>query len=153
MSIYLVQHGQAESEEVDPQRHLTEKGIADVKKISAFLKAAQVHVDSVWHSGKARAAQTADILGKAVEAKNMVQRKGLAPNDDITAIRDELTKSGVDIMIVGHLPFLSKLASSLVAGDESADIVAFQQGGLVCLEQNEDKSWEMRWMVVPELLP
>ncbi len=56
-------------------------------------------------------------------------------------------------MIVGHLPFLSKLASSMVVDDDSASVVAFKEGGIVCLEKNEDMVWHIAWMVVPELLP
>ena len=34
MRLYLVQHGQAKSEEVDPQRGLSERGIQDVGRLS-----------------------------------------------------------------------------------------------------------------------
>ena len=153
MRIYLVQHGQAKSEDVDPGRHLTQKGIDDAMKMSAFLKNAGLHVDAIWHSGKTRAAQTADILAAGIAAdQGIIQHDGLAPNDDIGLIKDELLQSNLDLMIVGHLPFLSKLASSLVIGDESAGTVTFQQGGVVCLEQDQAKLWTVRWMVVPELL-
>ena len=154
MRIYLVQHGQAKSEDIDPDRHLTEKGIADVKKISCFLKGAALGVDVIWHSGKARAAQTAEILSQSVvAAQGSFQHKGLSPNDDVKPIKDELLRSGKDVMIVGHLPFLSKLSSLLLTGSDSNNIVAFQQGGVVCLEQNENILWQLRWMVVPDLLP
>jgi phosphohistidine phosphatase SixA len=53
-------------------------------------------------------------------------------------------------MIVGHLPFLSKLTSRLLGKEE--EVVNFQQGGIVCLEKMEHLPWRIRWMVVPELL-
>ena len=154
MHLYLVQHGQAKSEDVDPDRHLTEKGQNDVKKISAFLKQSGLSVDTIWHSGKTRAAQTADILASGVVVnKSIVQHNDLAPNDAIEPVKEELIEANEDLMIVGHLPFLSKLASALIANSESADVVTFQQGGIVCLERNEGLAWSMRWMVIPELLP
>ncbi len=154
MRIYLVQHGQAKSEDIDPDRHLTEKGIVDVMKMSRFLKNARLRVDVIWQSGKARASQTADILAEGVAASNGINKHdGLSPNDDTKPIRDELLQRGIDVMIVGHMPFLSKLASSLIAGNESAGIAAIQQGGVVCLEQNDNKMWQVRWMIVPDLLP
>jgi phosphohistidine phosphatase len=154
MRVYLVQHGQAMSEDQDPGRHLTEKGIADVRKISLFLKNAQIRVDAIWHSGKARALQTAEILAERIISKHdVIEHKGLSPNDNIMPVKNELHESDADIMIVGHLPFLSKLASSLVIGNESAQLISFQQGGLVCIEKAEDKTWKIRWMIVPELLP
>ena len=58
-----------------------------------------------------------------------------------------------DVMIVGHMPFIGKLASALIAGDESADIIAFQQGGVVCLERDEDNIWRVKWMIIKELTP
>jgi phosphohistidine phosphatase len=153
MYLYLVQHGQAKSKDEDPNRPLTQKGQNDVKKISAFLKKAGLSVENIWHSGKTRAAQTADILASGVKVNQaIVQHDGLAPNDVIGPVKAELIEAKQDVMIVGHLPFLSKLASELVANRASAGIVTFQQGGIVCLERNEDLTWSVRWMVVPELL-
>ncbi|MCK4450112.1 MAG: hypothetical protein KAX26_05930 [Anaerolineae bacterium] len=36
-------------------------------------------------------------------------------------------------VLVGHLPFLDRLASLLVTGDADHSIVRFQMGGIVCL--------------------
>ena len=85
--------------------------------------------------------------------RTVAQHDGLKPNDAIGPVEDELIEANEDLMIVGHLPFLSKLASALVANSESADVIRFQQGGVVCLERNEDLAWSVRWMVIPELLP
>ncbi len=72
MLVYLVQHGQAKAKDIDPDRHLTEQGINDVEKISAFLKTAKLTVDVIWHSGKARAAQTAEILETSVARRKVL---------------------------------------------------------------------------------
>jgi phosphohistidine phosphatase len=153
MRIYLVQHGQAKSKDIDPDRHLTLQGQNDVRKVSAFLKQFALSVQTIWHSGKTRAAQTAEILASDIKVnKAVVQHKGLAPNDPIAPVKKELIKANEDLMIVGHLPFLGKLVSALVADSEFADVVTFQQGGVVCLERDENLKWKMRWMVIPELL-
>ena len=55
-------------------------------------------------------------------------------------------------MLVGHLPFLQKLASKLVNDNESFQVVGFKQGGVVCLERMEEDGWSVKWMMVPELL-
>lgn len=152
MRIYLVQHGQAKSEDVDPDRHLTEKGQNDLKKISSFLKQFGLSVDTIWHSGKTRSAQTADILASGVVVNQaIIQHDGLAPNDAIGPVKEELIEANEDLMIVGHLPFLSKLVSELVTGNELADIVAFQPGGIVCVEQTDSEAWRIYWMVIPDL--
>ena len=37
MRVYLVQHGESKSEEEDPQRRLTDKGIGEVQNVANFL--------------------------------------------------------------------------------------------------------------------
>ncbi|MHC4542753.1 MAG: histidine phosphatase family protein, partial [Planctomycetota bacterium] len=79
-------------------------------------------------------------------------RDGLAPNDDVGAIRDEIEAAQRAVMLVGHLPFLGKLASLLLTGSESAETVAFKQAGIVCLERRDTDGWQLAWMVTPEIL-
>ena len=153
MKVYLVQHGEATTETTDPSRPLTAKGRSDVHRIASFLKSRGVHPGVILQSGKTRARQTAEIiateLGPAFPVK---EREGLAPNDPVTALAKEISGTADDLMIVGHLPFLGKLASALLSGSESKNVVAFRQGGVVCLQRNEDQSWQVAWMVTPELL-
>ena len=152
MELYLVQHGKAVAKEVEPDRPLTDRGRAETERVAGFIKPLNLSVDCLWHSGKTRAAQTAAILAEVVKAdKGAGQRKGLAPNDDVGKLADELEAGGRDVMIVGHLPFLSKLASLLVTGDESAGIVAFRNSGVVCLQRGIDKRWQLAWMLTPDL--
>jgi len=150
MRLYLVQHGESKPEDVDPSRGLTEKGGSDVGNVAAFLKSQEPSVKTVWHSGKTRARQTAEILASAIAAQAQT-RDGLAPNDPVDPVQEELTQITSDLMIVGHLPFLGKLTSALIAGSESADAVTFRQGGIVCLERDEHGSWRVRWMITPDL--
>ena len=153
MKLYLVQHAKAASKEVDPQRPLTEEGRRDIQKVSAFIEPLNLCIDYLWHSGKRRAVQTAEFLAEVVKInKTQTIRDGLGPNDDVAVLRDELACAEQDVMIVGHLPFLSKLASLLLVGSESANTVAFKQGGIVCLRRAEENQWQIDWMVTPELL-
>ncbi|MFB0555023.1 MAG: phosphohistidine phosphatase SixA [Phycisphaerae bacterium] len=153
MKLYLVQHAKAASKEADPQRSLTEEGRRDIQKVAIFIKPLDLSVDYLWHSGKNRAQQTAEILAEVVEVrKEMAAHDGLAPNDDITPLKDELISKKQDTMIVGHLPFLSKLASLLLTGHESSNTVAFKNGGILCLDYSDDNQWQLDWMIIPELL-
>lgn len=163
MKLYLVQHAKAASKQEDPQRPLTEEGRRDIQRVAAFIKPLKLCVDYLWHSGKRRAEQTAGFLAEVVRInKEQTVRDGLGPNDDVGVIRDELASIETDVMIVGHLPFLSRLASLLLAGSEprpsergggeSANMVAFKQGGIVCLNRSEDNQWQIDWMVTPELI-
>ena len=153
MKLYLVQHAKAASKDVDPERPLTDEGRQDIQKVAAFIEALDLEVDFLWHSGKTRAAQTAEAFAEVVNiGAQMTARDGLSPNDDVAAIKDELVSKQDDVMIVGHLPFLSKLASLFLTGNEAAGTVAFQQGGIVAFEQPAEDRWQINWMVIPELL-
>jgi phosphohistidine phosphatase len=153
MKLYLVQHAKAASEQQDPQRSLTEEGKRDIEKIAAFIKPLNLTVDILWHSGKKRAAQTAQFLADAINVRQgPIARDGLAPNDDVTVLRDEVSAVQQDIMIVGHLPFLDKLASLLLTASQSAATVSFKNAGLICLYRSEDNHWRIDWMITPQLL-
>jgi phosphohistidine phosphatase len=154
MRLYLVQHAKATSKEVDPQRPLSEQGLTEIQKVVAFVKPLNLQVDHLWHSPKTRAAQTAEVLAEVVDPTNApVTRSDLGPTDDVTAIKNELAALTEDIMIVGHLPFLSKLASLLLTGSESADTVGFRNAGIVALSRSEEDRWQVDWVVVPDSLP
>jgi len=153
MRLYLIQHGEAKSKEQDPERPLTEKGLRDVRKVAEFIKPLGLRVRSVLHSGKARAAQTAEVLASAVDAdEGIFQHDGLGPNDPVQPVAKDIQQATEDLMIVGHLPFLGKLAARLLTGSESAELVAFRNGGIVCLEHAQDGTWKLVWMIVPELI-
>ena len=154
MNLYLVRHGEAKSKIQDPDRHLSQKGVRDVEKIAVFLRPLGLKLGNVWHSGKPRAAQTADILVSALSASHgAAERKGLTPNDPVQPLKDELDRAEVDSMIVGHLPLLGKLVSVLVTGDEYSEVVNFQEAVVVCLGRREDGVWNVSWMMIPDLIP
>jgi len=151
MRIYLVQHGESKSEEEDPQRHLTDRGINEVQRVADFLSPLELMVDTVWHSGKTRAQQTGELLAEALRAR-LLQRTGLGPKDQVAATKDALEQIGGDLMIVGHMPFLGKLAALLVTGSEENEIVEFQFGSVLCMECRDQVKWKVAWMITPALL-
>lgn len=152
MKIYLVRHGEAVSSEVDPKRPLSEQGLVDVRKVASFIRPLKISVEHIWHSGKLRAAQTAEIMTGVVVGKDYSAHESLGPNDDVTNIADEIEAYDTDLMIVGHLPFLAYLASLLVAGKETANVVAFDAGSIACLNRSDSGRWQIEWMITPELL-
>lgn len=153
MYLYLVQHGEAKSEQEDPSRPLSEKGIRDVRKVASFISQREkIEPECIFHSGKLRAAQTAGILSEYIQTgKGACEAEGLAPMDDPDGWAERLRSSGMDVMIVGHLPHLSRLSSLLLCGNPEAGMVNFKMGGVLCLKREEDK-WSVEWMVVPEML-
>lgn len=152
MKLYLVQHGEALSKEIDPDRLLTKKGREDSKKIAEFLKNI-ITVDVIWHSTKTRAAETALIFSEILSPTEGIEQKdGLTPNDPVKEILDDIHSAKKEIMIVSHLPFLQRLTSLILLNSEIYEIVWFKMGGVVALEQNEAGRWALAFTIIPELL-
>ena len=154
MNIYLVQHGKPVPKEKDRERPLSDSGKDDVEKMANFLKKVGIEVDEVFHSGKTRARQTAEIMiSRLNPGKEPQEKEGISPLDNVKLMAEEIEQSQKDFMIVGHLPHLAKLASFLTTGSDSHSVVGFQQGGIVCLRPDEDKkTWAIAWMLVPETI-
>ncbi len=153
MRLYLIQHGEATSEQVDPLRPLTQKGQEDIIKVASFLRERGIKLALIYHSEKMRARQTAEILACTLGLQELTrERRLLLPQDDIKDLVQEISQRAEDLMIVGHLPFLNKLASFLLLAQEEGNLIAFQQGGVICLQRREDRSWQIAWMIVPQLL-
>ena len=153
MKLYLVQHGVAASKEDNPDRPLTSQGETDIGRLALFLKQAAVTVDRVIHSGKTRAQQTAKILADAIAPGIELEVSGLInPNDNPKAFDWQSDSWDKDMLVVGHLPFMAKLVSHLLLGDESKIITAYRPGSIVCLDLDNDMHCQLDWMIRPELL-
>ena len=154
MNIYLMQHGNPVPKEKNPDKPLSDRGRDDVGKMAGFLKKTGIQVEMVFHSGKTRARQTAEIMSSKINpGKEPQKRGGLSPLDDVRGIAEEIKQEQEDFMIVGHLPHLGKLISLLVTGSDSSQVVKYQQGGVVCLRTDEaGKDWAIAWMLVPEII-
>lgn len=152
MRLYLVQHGEAKSKEEDPKRRLTEQGRLDVASTGRFLEQAGLIIPEIWHSEKARARETAEIIGQALGTARLVQKAEMAPLDPVKPIRGAILNRKKDLMMVGHLPFLSHLANLLLGCPAESQVIGFRQGGIVCLERNKEGNWQVVFMVNPRLL-
>jgi phosphohistidine phosphatase len=153
MKLYLLQHGEACAKEIDPDRPLTDQGKADVEQVAAFLKRATIQVERVIHSGKLRAAQTAERLANAIAPGVELESSGIInPNDNPKAFDWQSDSWDRDTLVVGHLPFMAKLVSHLLIEDENKLITAWQPGSIVCLQRENGTHWRLNWMIRPELL-
>ncbi|MFH2009359.1 MAG: phosphohistidine phosphatase SixA [bacterium] len=150
MALYLVQHGLSLPKDQDPEQGLSPEGIADVERIADVAAGYNVTVARIEHSGKARAAQTAQLLGKyLVPTGGLHARSGLAPLDDVVAPADALDPTA-QLMLVGHLPFLERLTGHLLVGDAERRVLRFQNGGIVCLDA-ESGAWFVKWALMPRI--
>jgi len=154
MYLYLVQHGEAKLKEEDPQRALSDKGRVDVEKVAAFAAAhTTIRVERIVHSGKTRAQQTAEIFAQHLNPPNGVAAiEGLEPLADPSIWENRIAEETEDVMLVGHLPHLDKLSTTLICRDEGKSVISFQNGGIVCLTADELGDWRVGWMVTPKML-
>ncbi len=145
--MYLVQHGQATTEDEDPRRPLTDQGTADVDRVArTAVDRLGARPSRAIHSGKTRARETAQIWGSLIGV-DPEESDGLAPNDDPATWVGRLATETADVMLAGHLPHLARLATALLGGDPDRPLIGFQQGGLVALERT-DAGW-MVMLVLP----
>jgi phosphohistidine phosphatase len=154
VDLYLMQHGVAVSEVRDPARPLTEPGRDAVERVTARAAAAGVHVDGCLHSGKLRAEQTAHVLAAGLLIPAVEARGDLGPSSPVPPFAQWLVDQDAraSLAVVGHLPFLDRLASLLVAGEEVAQVIRFRNAGLVKLVPKDDVSgFAIDWVLTPDV--
>jgi phosphohistidine phosphatase len=153
MQLYLVQHGEAKPEHEDPQRGLTEQGWAIVEYVARFLEPLKLTPRIIEHSGKLRARQTAEILAaRLYPLEGTRQVAGIGPNDPVESMLQRLKQEIEPLMIVGHLPYLSKLVSRLLGLPLDHLAVRFRMGGIVRLGRDENGQWAIEWAIPPEAI-
>ena len=152
MALFLVQHGKSLPKEKDPDRGLTKQGIEETRAMAGMAAEQNVQVSRIIHSGKKRALQTAEIFMKILEPEaGITKGPGLAPLDDVTTFTSTVS-CDENIMVVGHLPFMERLVSYLVAGSPETLVVKFQNSGIVCLDTESDgQSFFVRWTLFPRI--
>lgn len=153
MALYLVQHGKSLSKEQDPEQGLSREGFADVNRIAGVAAGYGVRPAAIEHSGKKRARQTAEIFAEALLGKKdrIEPISGIGPLDDVTAVANTL-KTSDNLMLVGHLPFMERLAGLFIAGSAERLVFKFQNGGIVCLDKSPDaRWWFIKWALMPSI--
>jgi len=154
MNLYLVQHAEAKPKEEDPDQSLSEVGLQNIRKTAYFAsEILNIRPDKILHSGKTRAEQTAGILGKRLNpAKGVNVTDGLKAMDKPSIWADRLKEQTEDIMLVGHLPYMSRLASLLLFGDSEKEIIKFRNAGIVNLIRDDSGDWSIGWILHPEMV-
>jgi len=152
MALYLVQHGKSLPKEADPEQGLSPEGEAETRSMAELAAGQGLTVARILHSGKKRARQTAEILGRLLKTGGSIaETPGLKPLDDVQSFARNLDP-GEDLMLVGHLPFMERMAGYLVTGSPEKTVIKFQNSGIVCLDREADSGpWWIRWALVPAI--
>jgi len=160
MKLYLVRHAIAENRSPDHEddnlRPLTEKGKEKMERIAGGLRKLGVEPDLIVSSPYVRASQTASILAKTLKYKEeFIYSDFLVPMGEPDDMIGEINeKYSVDeLMLVGHEPSMSMLASVLLAGNPNISI-NFKKGGVCCLSVDDlhyDRKATLEWLVTPKI--
>ena len=153
MIVYLVQHAEAKGKEEDPTRPLSTKGMNEIRKTGSYLSRLNLGVDKIFHSTKLRAKQTAKVLEEVVGAsKGLSEADGLNPLDDPNIWAARLKDIPGDVVLVGHLPHLGRLASLLLTGSKQGDIISFRMAGVVCIKREDPGTCVLQWILTPSVI-
>jgi phosphohistidine phosphatase SixA len=76
-----------------------------------------------------------------------------SPEDFLASIVSEFGKTDKKVMAVGHNPFISRLASLLLAGSKSYMLEEFKTGTLLVTDSiGSGKMWSLRFYMPSKLL-
>lgn len=133
---------------MDPRRPLSDAGRATVDRVAARVLARGVRPDVVWHSGKLRARQTAEVFWRLCNPlADFSASRDLQPDDPPSWMRDRLRFEARSVLIAGHFPHLPRLLGLLlnVPADRDAE---FPVHGVVALETNDEgETWQELWRI------
>jgi phosphohistidine phosphatase len=154
MALYLVQHSESKSKDEDPQRPLTDEGLKNANKVASYAKEhIHIKVSAIFHSGKLRAEQTSEVFAMYLEPeKGFKEIDGLEPMANPNIWAERLAKINDNIMLVGHLPHLGKLAGILLNSDENMNPIIFRNAGIVKLSRDENNNRLIDWIIVPSII-
>jgi phosphohistidine phosphatase len=154
MELYLIRHGEADGNapDADGGPPLTDNGLAQVRRAAHFAARLGVKVAEIRHSEKLRAVQTAQEFERALGCPRR-QLPRIGPNDDINPLRREAAGLQQNVMVVGHLPYLGRIAGALLAQDESMPVVVFHPAAIVRLDRRDDARWSLQLVMPPGVMP
>ncbi len=158
MQLLLIRHSIA----VDPgafsgsdaARPLTERGRSQFGKVSRWLVESGAGPESILHSTRVRAVETAEILGAAVgltdgqcEACPWLS-SSLRVDELVASLRGNVAET---VAVVGHEPDMSRVTSMLISGGS----FRFQPGTVACIGFDSELInvglGRLKWMLSPNL--
>ncbi len=151
MRLYIVQHGDSVPKDIDPDRPLSDRGRADIQRLTEWLLSHNVQIAQILHSGKTRAKETAEILRPLLKSPSQIHESaGLAPNDSPEAFLYQLRDPRKDTLVAGHMPFAARTVSQALTGAPDRQLVEFVPGSVAGIERNDGASWRLFVFARPE---
>lgn len=132
MELYLMQHALAYPAEEEAERPLSPVGIDQAKAAARGIKRLGLVFDLIVTSPKRRAQQTAALIAEGVRYpySDIMTTETVLPDQLPQRLLDLLQKepTGSRVLVVGHMPHLAKLATTLLQGGT----LLIENAGLTC---------------------
>ena len=164
MNLYLLRHAVAAAKgdpafASDSERPLTNKGIKKFRKAARGIERLAITFDMILSSPLVRARQTADIVAAVLNKDSCIEEiPELAPEslpEQLTSALNNV-QDKEHVMLVGHEPFLGKLAFFLLNGKSNSDnSIPLKKGGICRIEINAvppTEPGQMHWLLTPKQL-
>jgi len=143
MILYILRHGIAEDEAPkgdDRARRLTPRGRAKMRATAEGMHKLGLRFDVILTSPLVRAVETAAILAGVYAGKPAPQElpalaAGTPPAETVRALRPFARHDHV--VIVGHEPGLSGVASLLLTGSPTGASIELKKGGMIALDTGQ----------------
>jgi phosphohistidine phosphatase len=127
-----MQHALAYPAEENPERPLNPDGIHQAKSAARGIKRLGISFDLIMTSPKRRAHQTAALIAEGVRYphSDILTTESTLPDKEPLELLNLLQKEAAEshILLVGHLPQLTNLATHLMQGGE----LFIENAGLSC---------------------
>ncbi len=155
MRLYLLRHGIAEEwrpDFPDEKRRLTAEGKRKVRLIAQGISKLDLGLDLIFTSPLPRASETAEIVADVLGCKELVNVDDrLAGGFSLHGARGIISDAGSaqSVMLVGHEPGFSMVASSLTGGSQ----IDLKKGGLIRIDTDEIAPGlgVLKWLLAPAI--
>lgn len=156
MRLLMIRHAEAEDASTgksDAERRLTPDGRKQMCKAAKGLRTIVSTIDVLATSPLLRAIETGEIVAHVLHLEDALELPALAPDGGRQSLIAWLQEqpAGATIAIVGHEPYLSTLASSLISGSTSA-LLTFKKGACCLIEFDRTAGiggGRLLWMMQP----
>lgn len=161
MKIFILRHGEAGAGVPDSERALTPRGAAQVRRLGQFLSGnPSFQPVNLLTSPYRRARETADQLIEAADARiaSRLILGRLEPEMDPVSLLELFEPMQGDVLVVGHNPNLSILASLLMSGERARSRLRLETSEMIALDWHPIPNFgqtgtaELRWMIGPSLI-
>lgn len=159
MDLFLLRHGIAEEQAApgspDSERRLTEEGLQRVRQIALAMRRMELGIELILSSPFPRARETAEVVARALGLERRLEfscHLEIPPaSTKLIAQINRTRPRPQSVLLVGHEPHLSHLASVLLTGSPSLRL-ALKKGGLCKLEATSLQSARcatLCWLLTP----